>query len=216
MDSANPNHQRRSWRCSLGSVRGERGDSPHPPRAAATQPTAYRRSPQGDRLLGIGPNPSTKNAELIAFRVGEYHPRRVTLPDIGPPSTGRFDFCGLIDRTEVRMESVLACLLLRNRHKQQARHPIRSRPNLELVRGVAHDNPAQGLGPPSTKRDRIMSVKTTCSQMRSTSRTLPGRARRRTLLRTSSGIRFAWSPPTNSMTRARHAINGIGKSDRSQ
>ena len=35
---------------------------------------------------------------------------------------------------------------------------IRSRPNLELVRGVAHDNPAQGLGPPSTKRDRIVSV----------------------------------------------------------
>ena len=113
------------------------------------------------RLLGIGPNPFTKDAELIAFRVGEYHPRRVTLPDIGPPSTeGKetFDFCGLIDRTEVRMESVLACLLLRNRHEQQARHPIRSRPDLELVRGVAHDNPSQGLGPPSTKRDRIVSV----------------------------------------------------------
>jgi hypothetical protein len=49
--------------------------------------------------------PATKDAELIAFRVGEYHPRRVTLPDIGPPSTeGKetFDFCGLIDRTEVR------------------------------------------------------------------------------------------------------------------
>jgi hypothetical protein len=113
------------------------------------------------RLLRIGPNPSTKDAKLIAFRVGEYHPRRVTLPDIGPPSTeGKetFDFCGLIDRTEVKMESVLACLLLRNRHEQQARHPIRSRPDLELVRGVAHDNRAQGLGPPSTKRDRIVSV----------------------------------------------------------
>ena len=61
------------------------------------------------RLPGIGPNPSTKDAELIAFRVGEYHPRRVTLPDIDPPSTeGKetFDFCGLIDRMEVRMESV--------------------------------------------------------------------------------------------------------------
>ena len=76
-------------------------------------------------LLGIGPNASTKDAELIAFGVGEYHPRRVTLPDIGPPSTeGKetFDFCGLIDRTEARMESVLACLLLRNRHEQQPRH----------------------------------------------------------------------------------------------
>jgi hypothetical protein len=39
------------------------------------------------RLLGIGPNPSTKDAELIAFRVGENHPRRVTLPDIGTPGT---------------------------------------------------------------------------------------------------------------------------------
>jgi hypothetical protein len=124
-------------------------------------PEAERREVLFRRLLGIGPNPSTKDAELIAFRVGEYHPRRVTLPDIGPPSTeGKetFDFCGLINRTEVKMESVLACLLLRNRHEQQARHPIRSRPDLELVRGVAHDNPAQGLGPPSTKRDRIVSV----------------------------------------------------------
>jgi hypothetical protein len=69
-----------------------------------------------------------------------------------------FDFCGLIDRTEVRMESVLACVLLRNRHELQARHPIRRRPDLKLVRGVAHDNPAQGLGPPSTKRDRIVTV----------------------------------------------------------
>ena len=107
---------------------------------------AERRVVLCHRLLGIGPNPSTKDPELIAFRIGEYHPRRVTLPDIGPPSTeGKetFDFCGLIDRTEVRMESVLACLLLRNRHEQQARHPIWSRPDLELVRGVAHDNPAQ-------------------------------------------------------------------------
>jgi hypothetical protein len=113
------------------------------------------------RLLGVGPNPSTKDAELIAFRVGEHHPRRVTLPDSGPPSTeGKqaFDFCALIDRTEVGMESVLACLLLRNRHEQQARHSIRSRPDLELVLGIAHDNPAQRLGPPSTKRDRIVSV----------------------------------------------------------
>ena len=112
-------------------------------------------------ILGSRRNPSTKNAELIAFRVGEYHPRRVTLPDIGPPSTeGKetFDFCGLIDRTEVKMESVLACLLLWNRHEQQARHSIRSRPDLELVRGVAYDNPAQGLGPPSTKRNRIVSI----------------------------------------------------------
>jgi hypothetical protein len=124
-------------------------------------PFAERRVVLCRPLLGIRPNPSTKDAELIAFRVGEYHPRRVTLPDIGLPSTERketFDFCGLIDRTEVKMEPVLACLLLQNRHEQQARHPIRSRPDLELVRGVAHNNPAQGLGPPSTKRDRIVSV----------------------------------------------------------
>jgi len=78
------------------------------------------------RLQESGRTPSTKDAKLIAFRVGEYHPRRVTLPDISPPSTeGKetFDFCGLIDRTEVRMESVLARLLLRNRHEQQARAP---------------------------------------------------------------------------------------------
>ena len=111
----------------------------------------------GRRLLGIGPNPSTKDAEFIAFRVGQDHPRRVALPDIGPPSTeGKetFDFCGLIDRTEVKMESVLACLLLRNRHEQQARHPIRSRPDLELVRGVAHDNPAPTIDQARPDRER--------------------------------------------------------------
>ena len=73
-------------------------------------------------LLGIGPNPSTKDAELIAFRVCEYHPRRVTLLDIGPPSTEgneKFDFCGLIDRTGVRMESVLACLPLGSYRKNR-------------------------------------------------------------------------------------------------
>jgi hypothetical protein len=51
----------------------------------------------------------------MAFRVCEYHPRRVTLLDIGPPSTEgneKFDFSGLIDRRGVRMESVLACLPL--------------------------------------------------------------------------------------------------------
>ena len=93
------------------------------------------------RPRGIGPNPSAKDAELIAFGVGEHHPGGVTLPDVGPASTeGKetIDFCGLIDRTEVRMESVLACLLLPNRQEQQARHPIRSRPDLELIRGVAH------------------------------------------------------------------------------
>src|SRR5829696_8003734 len=78
-----------------------------------------------------------------------------------PREKETFDLCGLIDRTEVRMESVLACLLLWNRHEQQARHPIQSRPDLELVRGVADDNPSQGLGPPSTKRDRIVSVDVT-------------------------------------------------------
>ena len=87
----------------------------------ARKPTRLR-APQVERrvvlcrgLLGIGPNPSRKDAELIAFRVGKYHPRRITLPDIGPPSTeGKqtFDFCGLIDRTKVSMEPVLACLLL--------------------------------------------------------------------------------------------------------
>lgn len=60
-------------------------------------PQADRRVVPCRRLIGIGPNPSTKDAELIAFRIGEYHPRRVTLPDGGPPSTeGKeaFDLCG--------------------------------------------------------------------------------------------------------------------------
>jgi hypothetical protein len=63
--------------------------------------------------------------------------------DRRPPSTeGKetFDFCGLIDRTEVRMESVLACLLLRNRHEQPARQPIWSRPDLKRDRIVSVDD----------------------------------------------------------------------------
>jgi hypothetical protein len=116
--------------------------------------------PRSPALGGSG-NLFTKDAELIAFRVGEYHPRDVTLPHIGPPSTEgeeTFDLSGLIERTEVEMKSVLACLLLGNRYEQEAGHPIRSRPDLEFVRGVADHNPVQGIRPPPTKRDWIMSV----------------------------------------------------------
>jgi DNA-directed RNA polymerase specialized sigma24 family protein len=72
---------------------------------------------------------------------------------------------------------------LRNRHEQQARHPIRSRPDLELVRGVTHDNPSQGVGPPSTKRDRIVSVDDDLLPNETASHTLPGRSRERTVVR---------------------------------
>jgi hypothetical protein len=62
---------------------------------------------------------------------------------------------------------------LRNRHEKQARHPIRSRPDLELVRGVAHGIPSQGLGPPSTKRVRIVSVDDDLLPNETASHTLP-------------------------------------------
>jgi hypothetical protein len=55
--------------------------------SAASSCLGQRRVGLCRRLLEIEPNPSTKDAELIAFKVSEYHPRRVTLPDIGPPST---------------------------------------------------------------------------------------------------------------------------------
>jgi DNA-directed RNA polymerase specialized sigma24 family protein len=76
---------------------------------------------------------------------------------------------------------------LRNRHEKQARHPIRSRPDLELVRGVAHDIPSQGLGPPSTKRVRIVSVDDDLLPNETASHTLPGRSRERTGLGNAPG-----------------------------
>src|SRR5215208_5100064 len=92
------------------------------------------------RLLGMRPNPRRRMQN--------------SLPSGSTNTEGKetFDFCSSIDPTEVKMEFVLAYLLLRNRHEQQARQAIRSRPDLELVPGVAHYDPAQGLGSPSTKR----------------------------------------------------------------
>jgi hypothetical protein len=59
-------------------------------------------------LLGIGPNPSTKDAELIAFRVGEYHPRRVTLPDANlDTSYGLFPTLGFLDIAGLGLAFVL-------------------------------------------------------------------------------------------------------------
>ena len=65
-------------------------------------------------LIGIGPNLVHEGCRTHCLQGRRVPPRRVTLPDIGPPSTEEketFDLCGLIDRTKVKMESVLACLL---------------------------------------------------------------------------------------------------------
>jgi len=111
-----------------------------------------------------------------------------SLPSGSPNTEGKetFDFCGLIDPTEVKMES-LAYLLLRNRHEQQARQAIPSRPDLELVPGVAHYDPAQGLGSPSTKRDRIVSVDDDLLPKGIHACTLPGGSCKRTAQRASDG-----------------------------
>ena len=91
------------------------------------------------RLPGIGPNPSTKDAELIAFRVGEYHPRRVTLPDIDPPSIeGKqtFDF----DRPDGSQDGVrlpaFSCGTGMNNRPATRSHQPRSTPATATLRCV--------------------------------------------------------------------------------
>jgi hypothetical protein len=79
----------------------------------------------------------------LPSRSASTHPRRITLLDISPAEhRGKEDVRLLrFDRPDRSQDGVCSCrLLLRNRHEQQARHPIRSRPDLELVRGAGHDN----------------------------------------------------------------------------
>lgn len=103
----------------------------------------------------------TKDAELVALRVGQDDPLALTLPDIDPSSSRSdqaVDFGGLVDRAEIRMPPVLAHLRLRDRHEQQTRQLVGCRPDLEFIIGFGHDDPAQSRGPPSSESNRIARV----------------------------------------------------------
>ena len=102
--------------------------------------------------------PSREDAELVSLRIGQDHPRDITLPDIetrGTEPDQPLNFRLLIIRTEVDVKTVLAHLGPVVRNEQNSRQPTRLWLDLRDDRSVIDDHPPQNLTPPATKRNRV-------------------------------------------------------------
>jgi hypothetical protein len=112
-------------------------------------------------LLGIAPNPSTKDAEFVTFRLRVPPTMRHAARHRPAEHRGKGDVRLLrLDRPDGSQDGVyfLSAFSSGSRHEQQARHPIRSRPDFELVRGVAQGKGRQqaGLQGLATGVDRVV------------------------------------------------------------
>ena len=102
-----------------------------------------------------------KDAELVAFGVGQHDPGSIPLADVHPP-------CAMSDQPghlgvlvigpEVEVQSALGLLGLIEPDEIQPRHAIRRRADLELVSRGVDDNPTKGVGPPLPQGHRIQRV----------------------------------------------------------
>jgi hypothetical protein len=92
-----------------------------------------------------------KDAELVAFGVGQYDPGSIPLADVHPTcavSDQPSHLGVLVIRPEVKVQSALGLLGLIEPHEVQPRRTVRLRADLELVSRGVDDNPAERLGPP--------------------------------------------------------------------
>src|SRR3954447_16564244 len=92
-----------------------------------------------------------KNAELVAFGVGQHDPGSIPLADVHPPramSDQPSHLGVLVIRPEVEVQSALGLFGLIEPHEVQPRHTIRLLADLELVSRGVDDNPAERVGPP--------------------------------------------------------------------
>jgi hypothetical protein len=102
-----------------------------------------------------------KNAELVAFGVGQHDPGSIPLADVHPPcamSDQPSHLGVLVIRPEVEVQSALGFLALIEPDEIQPRRAIQSRADLELVSRGVDDNPAKGVGPPLAKGPWIQRV----------------------------------------------------------
>ena len=174
----------------------------NPSLARESRPTTDRYLVDSDSACspGLGSSSSTtaKYAELVPLWVGQHHPRRIHLTDIGPTCAETDetpDLSFLVVGPEVQMQSILDLLGLYDRCEDQARDLISARTNLELVWVVVNDHPAERLEPPATERNRILSVDDRLLPVEAHAATI--RALRSASLRTpGSSMRMAGSGTT--------------------
>lgn len=102
-----------------------------------------------------------KDAELVAFGVGQHDPGTIPLADVYPPcamSDQPSHLGVLVIGPEVEVQPALGLLALIEPDEVQPRHAIRLRADLELVSRGVDDNPAQGIGPPPPQGHWIQRV----------------------------------------------------------
>jgi hypothetical protein len=97
----------------------------------------------------------SENAEFVALRIGQNDRSLVALSDVGirrakVDQASHFSF--LVVRTEIEMEPVLGGLRLRYSSEQQTGDLDGRRSDLEILRIVVHNDPAQRRRPPSPQR----------------------------------------------------------------
>jgi hypothetical protein len=112
--------------------------------------------------------PLPKDAELVAFGICRYDPRRVGLADVNTlraMSDQTSHLSVLVVRPEVEVQAALGVLALIEPNEVQSRHPIGLKADLELVsRGVDHGS-AKGLGPPLPEADGVESRDVVCDDL---------------------------------------------------
>jgi hypothetical protein len=99
-----------------------------------------------------------EHAELVALGIGQHDPRLLALPDVdvtGSQADEAIDLVTLVLRAEIEVQAVLCPLRLGDRLEEQAGDGVGRRPDLELVGLVVHDDPAEGLSPPTAERDGV-------------------------------------------------------------
>ena len=102
-----------------------------------------------------------KDAELVAFGVGQHDPRSIPLADVHTPCAMRDQprhLGVLVIRPEVEVQSALGLLALIEPDEVQPRRAIRLRADLELVSRGVDDNPTKRVGPPLPQGHRIHRV----------------------------------------------------------
>jgi len=103
--------------------------------------------------------PRRQDAELVALRIGQHHPRNLTLPDIDTrraEGDQSIDLCLLVIRTQVKVEAVLNHLGRFDGYEQDPRQPIDLWLDLEHRWAIIDHHPPQRLAPPATKCHRVM------------------------------------------------------------
>jgi hypothetical protein len=122
-------------------------------------PPPDRRPAPGASLVCLRRCPTVpENAELVALRIGQHHPGNVALANVNTMRSKRdesLNLGGLIVRTKIDMETVLALFGFVDGQEQDPRKPIWVLLNLEDGRFVVDDYPLERFAPPPTERDGV-------------------------------------------------------------